>query len=187
MSGLNTGILNNIVNWSASPYDGSRTAGFNLPRTNFKVAANLGNLENQRCPTWTLCTSGRTGLHRTVLIPYDASWHMLPATTTRFASLPYTACATQPHGEACKELLCGSAASVSTADGSSVDWYQCSGPDCDAGAGTWNLTCQNQSSCTVSMADQDTFIVSLPVSLEAQVAADGVSADLGWAVANAGQ
>jgi len=187
LSGIAGNGYTKIINWSASPYDGSKTSTYTLPTSKYKVAANLGNLENSRCPTWQLCSSGRTGLHRTVLLPYDASWNLLPATATKFAASPYTACAAQPRGEACKQLLCGSAAAVSTADGSAVDWYQCSGPNCDSYYGSWTLTCQNQSSCTVSMADQDTFIVSLPTSLEAQVAADGVSADLGWTVANGGQ
>ncbi|HKD39892.1 MAG TPA: hypothetical protein VKB87_06325, partial [Myxococcaceae bacterium] len=187
LSGASPSSYANIINWSASPYNGTKTSSYTLPRSSYKVAVNIGNLENSRCPTWQLCTSGRSGTHRTVVIPYDSYWNQLPATAVQFLNSPYTACPTQAKGEACKQLLCGSATQLNTADGSYLNWYTCSGPYCDTYYGSWQLTCQNQKNCKIAMADQDTFVLAMPLALQAQIDADGWSNDLGWATINAGQ
>jgi hypothetical protein len=83
-------------------------------------------------------------------------------------------------------FLCGQPVAASRSDGSSADWWICAGAACNTSAGSWQPACTNTSKCTISMSDQDLYVVSVPPGLAATIPAAGPSPELAWAVKNAG-
>jgi hypothetical protein len=182
---LQSAVYPNIVDWSAAPYNGQALGSLRLPTSSYKVAVSRGSLETQRCPSWQLCST-QTGSHDAFLLPYDASWTLLPSTAVTFtynSLLPALRLGVAPPAMG---FLCGQPVAASRSDNLQADWWICAGAACNTSAGSWQPTCMNTSKCTISMSDQDLYVVSVPPALEATIASAGPGPELGWAVKNAG-
>lgn len=147
-----------------------------MPNSAYRVAVSrTSNVTQDRCPSWNLCDgSTATGAHKGVLVPYDAAWNLLPKGTDTFAGNPTGPNCTGVPNETCKMFLCGQPI-IGKAPGTTLmDWWVCSGGLCNtAGAGaTWTEACLDSNTCTITMADKDTYLISIPSELRAQVEAD---------------
>jgi len=177
---------NNAITWAAAPYNGTVKKNLRLPNQAYTLAINRQtSVTSERCPNWTFCDgSTRPGPHKAILLPYDDSWNLLPAGTNTLLNTPAPLTCSGV-AETCKALLCGQA--IAAQAPSAMDWFICAGPDCRTGAGSWSLACQNTTQCTLTMADQDVYFVSAPLSLEPALTDPAqAAADLGWMVVNGG-
>jgi hypothetical protein len=120
------------------------------------------------------------------LLPYDADRSPLPTGSYTFAGNP-----TGPNcgaaGQTCKLFLCGQPIVAKAPLSALRDWWICAGPGCDtAGAGSaWSEACRDSNICTITMADQDLYVVSIPDALRDAVQADP-NGSLSWMVRNGG-
>jgi hypothetical protein len=182
---MQTATYSNVVNWSVAPYDGSALDQLTLPTSAYKVAVSRGSLETQRCPSWQLCEGSSSPPHNAFLLSQDANLNLLPSTTTAFSYNSRLPCG-KATSQACMGLLCGQPAVARRADKALADWWSCAAPACDTAGGHWQLACASSSSCTVSVADSDVYLVNTPPSVRSKILLDGPDIDVGQAVAKAG-
>jgi hypothetical protein len=178
---LQSAVYPNVVDWSAFPYNGQALRSLRLPTSSYKVAVSRGSLETQRCPSWHLCST-QTGSHDAFMLPYDASWNLLPSTAVAFTYNSLLPSSRVGVATAAMGFLCGQPVAARRVDSAKADWWICAGAACNTSAGSWQPACENTSACTISMSDQDLYVVSVPPSPPA----DPTRQELGWAVKNAG-
>src|SRR5262249_24502416 len=171
------------INWAANS-SGSSLKSLRLANTAFRLSVHRAAGEISRCPTWSLCSgASSTTAHNVALIAFDESWNKLPGVRSfpwygsylQFGSPPYDSHVPCSSGlvtsNACEGFMCGQPVPAVTSNGALVDWYVCSGPTCRDYSNTsgWQLACQGTATCRVTMAGDDTYIVSLPVSFRADI------------------
>ncbi|HME90523.1 MAG TPA: hypothetical protein VKE49_03815, partial [Myxococcaceae bacterium] len=150
----------------------------------YAVAVSRGSLETQRCPSWQICEGSASAVHSAILLAHDANLNLLPSTTTSFSYNSNLACG-RLTGQTCMGLLCGQPAAAKRPDNALVDWWACAGSGCNTPDGNWQLTCASSSTCTVSVADSDVYLVNTPPGIRSRIQQDGPNIDLSYALANA--
>jgi hypothetical protein len=158
------------------------------PQT-YRVAVNLGQAEQRRCPTWSLCDGATAiGNHMAVFVPYDQNWSPLQPGQPSSIAVSYHSAVACPPGvqQACGEYLCGQpviAHTVRNADHSPnpVDWWVCGGPECRQGTGDWQLGCTNTDRCALTMGDRDVYVLTVSNTQYDLVMAD-TAGGLGYAL-----
>jgi len=180
---MTTTTYPNIVDWAAYPYDGSVLSTLKLPTSAYVVGVSRGSPETERCPDWKICEGSTSTVHSAIVVSTDGNLNALPSSAIAFSYNSHLACG-RSTSQACTGLLCGQPAAARRTDNALVDWWSCGGPNCDAVGGNWVLACASSSSCMVTVADSDIYIVNTPPAIQSLVVEDGPDVDLGHAVAN---
>jgi len=154
------------------PLVSGSAAAITLANSDFRVAANLGDNELPRCPSWNLCqTSGPQPVAH--LYAMDASLRVLSIAVSGVncpASQIGVNCSATSEFR-CKQIPCGR--QIQVVSGQLQKWWVRSVPS-DLTPTTWKIGCSNTDYCAIT-ATENLTIVAVPISVSDSAAASALS------------
>jgi len=165
---INTFTGGNVV---PPPVLGGAVASITLANSDFSVAANLGDNELPRCPSWNLCqTSGpQPEVH---LYAMDVNLRVLPSdlNVVYFSSQSGGTCISTSEYR-CRRTPCGRQAQVASAQ--PQKWLVRAIP-ADQTPTTWKIGCSNTDRCAITVTENLT-VVAVPNSISDSAAISALS------------